>query len=67
LIFEAARKAGAHAAYLSGGGSAIAALATENFEEIAGAMREVAAANGHAAETRLCDLGGPGARVIAAG
>jgi homoserine kinase len=66
-VFQAARTAGAHGVYLSGGGSTIAALATERFEEVAGAMREVAAAHGHAAQTRVCKLGGRGATVLSAG
>jgi homoserine kinase len=63
-IFQAARDAGAHGVYLSGGGSAIAAFATERFEEVAGAMREAAAAHGHAAQTRVCKLGGHGAQIL---
>jgi homoserine kinase len=63
-IFQAARDAGAHGVYLSGGGSTIAAFASERFEEIAGAMREAAAAHGHGAVTRICQLGGVGARVL---
>ena len=63
-IFQAARDAGAHGVYLSGGGSAIAAFATERFEDVAGAMREAAAAHGHAAQTRVCKLGGHGARIL---
>lgn len=64
-IFQAARTAGAHGVYLSGGGSAIAAFATDHFEEVAGAMREVAAAHGHNAIARVCKLGGHGATVVA--
>jgi homoserine kinase len=41
-IFAAAREAGAHCAYLSGGGSTICALATANHEKIAEAMRRAA-------------------------
>jgi homoserine kinase len=41
-IFEAARAAGAHCAYLSGGGSTICAFATSNEEGIADAMAEAA-------------------------
>lgn len=39
-IFEAAKAAGAHCAYLSGSGSTICALATANAEAIADAMRD---------------------------
>ncbi len=41
-IFEAARAAGAHCAYLSGGGSTVCALCTENEQGIADAMLEAA-------------------------
>jgi homoserine kinase len=46
-IFEAAKAAGAHCAYLSGGGSTICALATSNQRGIADAMAEAA----HSRET----------------
>ena len=65
-IFQAARDAGAHGVYLSGGGSTIAAFATDRFEDIAGAMREAAAAHGHAAETRVCAFNGRGATILEA-
>ena len=45
-IFQAARDAGAHGVFLSGGGPTIAAFATERFEDIEGAMREAAAVRG---------------------
>lgn len=41
-IFEAAKAAGAHCAYLSGGGSTICALATEKEQRVAEAMLEAA-------------------------
>ena len=41
-IFEAAREAGAHAAYLSGSGSTLCAFATANPQGIADAMAEAA-------------------------
>jgi homoserine kinase len=41
-IFEAARAAGAHAAYLSGSGSTLCAFATANTQGIADAMAEAA-------------------------
>ncbi len=41
-IFDAARAAGAHCAYLSGGGSTVCALATANDQAIANAMLEAA-------------------------
>ena len=63
-IFQAARDAGAHGVYLSGGGSTIAAFATDHAEDIAGAMREAAAARGFEATTRVCGLSRTGAAVI---
>ncbi len=41
-IMDAARAAGAHCSYLSGGGSTLCALATENQQRIADAMLEAA-------------------------
>lgn len=63
-IFQAARDAGALGVYLSGGGSTIAAFATERFEDIAGAMREAAAVHGHEAETRVCGFSSTGATIV---
>src|SRR3990172_2689107 len=51
--FDAARQAGPHCAYLSGGGSTICALATANQHQIADAMQQAA----HERET-------PGATII---
>ena len=65
-IFQGARDAGAHGVYLSGGGPTIAALATERFDEIAGAMRAAAAARGVEASTRVCALRTRGAEVLPA-
>lgn len=62
---EAARKAGAHGAYLSGGGSTLAAFVTERAESVAGAMREAAAAHGVGGVTRVVALSGRGAEVVA--
>jgi homoserine kinase len=42
-IFDAARHAGAHCAYLSGGGSTICALASDNLPGIADSMQHAAA------------------------
>lgn len=63
-IFQAARDAGALGVFLSGGGPTIAALATDHLEEIAGAMREAAAARGIGAETRICGMSTLGAEII---
>jgi homoserine kinase len=59
-IFEAASAAGAHCAYLSGGGSTICALATANQQGIADAMLEAARARetpGRAVITRPTERG----------
>ena len=59
-LFEAAKAAGAHCAYLSGGGSTICALATANEEGIADAMLEAARARetpGRTIITRPTSLG----------
>jgi homoserine kinase len=50
-IFDAARAAGAHCAYLSGGGATICALCTDNEQGIADAMLEVARSREVAAES----------------
>jgi homoserine kinase len=64
-LFQAARDAGAHGVYLSGGGSSIAAFASERgAAEVAGAMREVAAAHGLDAETRVCEMSATGATLV---
>ena len=63
---EAARKAGAHGAYLSGGGSTIAAFVTDHAESVAGAMREAAAAHGIDGVTRVVSLSPRGAEVVTA-
>jgi homoserine kinase len=53
VIFDAARAAGAHCAYLSGGGSTICALCTDNEQGIADAMLEAARSREVAAETLI--------------
>jgi homoserine kinase len=66
-LFQAARDAGSPGVYLSGGGSAIAAFASEGVaEEVAGAMREVAAAHGLEVETRVCRMSSVGAKLVGA-
>ena len=52
-IFEAAREAGAHCAYLSGGGSTICALCTDNEQGIADAMLEAARSRDVPAESLI--------------
>ena len=61
----AARQAGAHGAYLSGGGSTLAAFVTDHAESVAGAMQEAAAAHGIGGVTRVVSLSGRGTEVVA--
>ncbi len=61
---EAARKAGAHGAYLSGGGSTLAAFVTDHGESVAGAMREAAAAHGIDGVARVVALSSRGTEVV---
>ena len=64
-VFQAARDAGAHGVYLSGGGSSIAAFADPaKADEIAGAMREAAAVHGLDAATRNCQMITDGATLL---
>lgn len=65
-IFDAAKQAGAHCAYLSGGGSTICALATANLEQIADAMRQTAAARETPGETIITRPTADGAQVVEA-
>ena len=62
-IFAAARAAGAHGVYLSGGGSAVAAFASDGAEAVAGAMRAAAAARGVEAEARIVGMSSRGAEL----
>jgi homoserine kinase len=63
-IFDAARAAGAHCAYLSGGGSAICALCTENEQGVANAMLEAARSRSVAAETLITAPSERGAEIV---
>lgn len=63
-VFEAAREAGAHCAYLSGGGSTIAAFATDRQDAIARAMLEQAAALGYSGRTLVTRVSQAGAKVL---
>ena len=63
-IFAAAKEAGAHAAYLSGGGSTIAALATEHEERIARLMQQAAIARGYSGSTIITEPSVQGAQVV---
>ncbi len=63
-IFAAAREAGAHCAYLSGGGSTLCALATTNQQKIAGAMLEAARARQTPGYTIITEPTERGAEVV---
>jgi len=63
-LFEAAKAAGAHCAYLSGGGSTICALATENEKGIADAMLEAARARETPGRTIITRPTASGAEVV---
>lgn len=65
-IFAAARDAGAHCAYLSGGGSTICALATAEQERIAEAMFRAAAKRETPGETIITTPAAGGAEVVEA-
>jgi homoserine kinase len=62
--FDAAKEAGAHAAYLSGGGSSVAALATEHEDRIARLMQQAAIARGYSGTTIITQPSDTGARVV---
>jgi homoserine kinase len=63
-IFEAAKAAGAHCAYLSGSGSTICALATAAVDEIAAAMRHAGEAHDTPGETIVTRPSEVGAEVV---
>ncbi len=63
-IFAAARDAGAHAAYLSGAGSTVAALATEHEERIARLMQQAAIARGYSGRTLITEPSVEGAQIV---
>jgi homoserine kinase len=64
-IFAAAREAGALGAYLSGGGSTVAAFALEGEERIARAMTQRAIAHGYPGRVLFVEPSAEGAHVIA--
>jgi len=66
-IFRAARQAGALGVFLSGGGSAILALASQREEEIARAMADAAAGEGADGHTIVTAPTNAGAQVVAKG
>jgi homoserine kinase len=63
-IFDAAKEAGAHAAYLSGGGSTVAALATEGEDRIARLMQQAAIARGYSGRSMITEPSEEGTRVL---
>jgi homoserine kinase len=63
-VFEAAKAAGAHCAYLSGSGSTICALATGNTAAIAAAMLKAGEAHDTPGETILTRPSARGAKVV---
>jgi homoserine kinase len=62
--FAAAKDGGAHAAYLSGGGSSVAAFATQDEERIARLMQQAAVARGYSARTIITEPSAQGAHVV---
>ncbi len=63
-IFDAAKSAGAHCAYLSGGGSTICALCSDNEQAIADAMLEAARSREVTAETLITAPTERGAEIV---
>ncbi|MBI2912630.1 MAG: homoserine kinase [Chloroflexi bacterium] len=63
-IFDAAKQAGAHCAYLSGGGSTICALASGGEQAIARAMAEAASSREVPGETIIAALSERGAEIV---
>lgn len=63
-IFAAAKEAGAHAAYLSGAGSTVAALAVDGEERIARLMQQAAIARGYSGRTLITEPSAQGAVVL---
>ena len=63
-IIDAAKQGGAHAGYLSGGGSTVAALATEGEERIARLMQQAAIARGYSGRSVITSPSAVGARVV---
>ncbi|HXF51975.1 MAG TPA: homoserine kinase [Dehalococcoidia bacterium] len=63
-ILSAAREAGAHGAYLSGGGSTVAAFVTSGADAVARAMAEAAAGEGVSGRTIVTEPSPVGALVV---
>ena len=60
----AAKDAGALCAYLSGGGSTIAAFCTDNEERVTRAMMQQAIARGHSGRTHITVPSETGAMIV---
>lgn len=65
-IIDAAKEAGAHAGYLSGSGSTVAALATENEERVSRLMQQAATARGYSGRAIITEPRAEGAQVLEA-
>jgi len=63
-IIEAAKDAGAHGAYLSGGGSAIAAFTTEDEERVARLMQQAAVARGFSGRSLITEPSAAGTELL---
>ncbi len=63
-IIDTAMEAGAHAAYLSGGGSTVAALATGDEERISRLMQQVATASGYSGRSMITEPSATGAAIL---
>lgn len=63
-IIDAAKDAGAHGAYLSGGGSAIAAFTTEDEERVARLMQQAAVARGFSGRSLITEPSTAGAELL---
>ncbi|OGO53227.1 MAG: homoserine kinase [Chloroflexi bacterium RBG_16_68_14] len=63
-LFDAAKEGGAHAAYLSGSGSTVAALATSGEERVARLMQQAAVARGYSGRTVITAPSAEGAQVL---
>jgi homoserine kinase len=66
-IFAAAKAAGALCAYLSGGGSTVAAFAVDREDAIAAAMKDAAAARGFSGRAMITTPSDTGAAVVGTG
>ncbi len=63
-IIDAAKDAGAHGAYLSGGGSAIAAFTTEDEERVARLMQQAAVARGFSGRSLITEPRAEGTELL---